>query len=65
LDRIKTCRSCELRYACYDCRILEEILEGEIKGKENSMRPPLLESLTDISSSALFRFLCICPNGLE
>lgn len=41
MDRIKTCRSCELRYACYDCRILEEILEGEIKGKRKFDEAPI------------------------
>jgi len=33
LDNIEKCKGCEFRYACSDCRALEENLTGKLKGK--------------------------------
>jgi len=33
LDNIEKCRDCEFRYACNDCRALEEKLTGKLTGK--------------------------------
>ena len=33
LDNIEKCRDCEFRYACNDCRALEEKLTGKLEGK--------------------------------
>ena len=33
LDKIEKCKSCEFRYACNDCRALEESLTGRLTGK--------------------------------
>lgn len=33
LDSIEKCRDCEFRYACNDCRALEEKLTGKLEGK--------------------------------
>jgi len=33
LDKIEKCTSCEFRYACNDCRALEESLTGRFNGK--------------------------------
>lgn len=33
LDELERCKSCEYRYACADCRSLEESLTGDLKGK--------------------------------
>lgn len=33
LDKIDRCRLCEFRYACNDCRALEESLTGRLEGK--------------------------------
>ena len=35
MDRIRTCKVCELRYACDDCRILEEKLTNKLEKKKN------------------------------
>jgi len=34
LDSIQKCRACEFRYACTDCRALEEKLTGDLYGKK-------------------------------
>lgn len=33
LDKIDKCTYCEFRYACNDCRALEEQLTGKLNGK--------------------------------
>jgi radical SAM protein with 4Fe4S-binding SPASM domain len=33
LDKIDRCTGCEFRYACTDCRALEENLTGKLDGK--------------------------------
>lgn len=33
LEKIPTCKKCEFRYACNDCRALEEALTGDLYGK--------------------------------
>jgi len=33
LDKIEKCTGCEFRYACSDCRAIEENLTGRLKGK--------------------------------
>ncbi|OPX77972.1 MAG: Radical SAM superfamily protein [Methanosaeta sp. PtaB.Bin039] len=33
LDKIEKCKCCEFRYACTDCRALEENLTGKLSGK--------------------------------
>jgi radical SAM protein with 4Fe4S-binding SPASM domain len=33
LDKIEKCTSCEFRYACTDCRALEQGLTGKLTGK--------------------------------
>lgn len=33
LDKIEKCTDCEFRYACNDCRAIEESLTGRLKGK--------------------------------
>lgn len=41
LDNIDRCKDCELRYACGDCRALEEKLTGTINGKITCNYNPL------------------------
>lgn len=33
LDEIERCAKCEFRYACTDCRSIEESLTGKLDGK--------------------------------
>jgi radical SAM protein with 4Fe4S-binding SPASM domain len=41
LDNIDKCKDCEFRYACGDCRALEEKLTGKIDGKVTCSYDPL------------------------
>jgi radical SAM protein with 4Fe4S-binding SPASM domain len=40
LDKIEGCSSCEFRYACTDCRSLEEHLTGRLDGKRTCSYNP-------------------------
>lgn len=33
LDNITTCKNCEFRYLCSDCRVLEEVVSGDVNNK--------------------------------
>lgn len=41
LDKIDKCKGCEFRYACTDCRSLEEGLTGKLNGKQSCDYDPM------------------------